>query len=462
MIKTKSFLDVENLRKLSQLKSPSLDRVKEICNKALQLKGLDLNEAADLLAIKERSQIAMLLDTAKVVKQEIYGSRMVLFAPLYTGNHCVNNCLYCGFRRDNDLLDRTKLTQEEIGHETKALLKQGHKRVLLLSGESGYHPLSYTMDAIKTIYSTKLGNSSVRRINVEIAPLSVEQFKELKTADIGTYTCFQETYDPDLYSTYHPTGPKANYDYRLNVMHRAMTAGIDDVGIGVLFGLADYKFEVLSLFEHAGSLEKEFGCGPHTISVPRIESAPNTPLTDNIPFPVNDDQFKKIISIVRISMPYTGIILSTRETEELRNELFQFGISQASAGSRTSPGAYSENDSENNMQFSLHDSRSLDEVISKMVDDKFIPSFCTGCYRQGRVGNDFMDLAKPGLIKQFCQPNGLVSFAEYLMDYASESTKEKGFFLIEEKIKTTVSADLIELVTSSVERVKNGERDIYL
>jgi len=288
----------------------------------------------------------------------------------------------------------------------------------------------------------------------------VDEFKTLKTGNIGTYTCFQETYNPSLYKKYHPTGKKSNYDYRLNVMHRAMEGGIDDVGIGVLFGLADYRFEILSIIEHAKSLEDKYGCGPHTVSVPRIEPAPGAPFTKNIPYPVNDDEFRKIISVIRLAMPYTGIILSTREDKKLRTELMQYGVSQVSAGSRTSPGGYSEN--KDNMQFSLGDHRSLEEVISDMTDDGYIPSFCTGCYRKGRVGNDFMDLAKPGLIKQYCLPNGLTSYSEYLHDYAGEETKAKGLKLIDKLANEISVANVRKNTQDSLNKIVEGARDIYL
>jgi 2-iminoacetate synthase len=455
-----TFIDKVKLNSLINCKKPDTARIREMCDKALKLKGLDLCEAAELLAADSREQTSIILETASKVKEEIYGSRLVLFAPLYTGNYCTNNCLYCGFRRDNSQVSRSVLNSEQIAAEAKALLKQGHKRVLLLCGESEEQPLQYTLDAIDTIYSVKDGDNQVRRINVEIAPLEEYEFKELKKHKIGTYTCFQETYDPEIYADCHPDGPKADYRNRLYVMHRAMEAGIDDVGIGALLGLADYRFEVLAMLQHAEELELTYGCGPHTISVPRIEPADHAPLTKNIPSPVSDDEFRKLIAVIRVSLPYTGIILSTRESEALRNELFQYGVSQVSAGSRTSPGAYDKKGGET-AQFSLGDHRSLDEVISRLIDDKYVPSFCTGCYRQGRVGNDFMDLAKPGLIKQYCLPNGLLSFAEYLIDYASDSVKQKGLKLIHDKIKNDIPAARQQKLLASLEEIKNGKRDLY-
>ncbi len=459
---TENFLDYKKIEKLSTTQKPAPERLDEILAKAEELNGLSTDEAAELLALDDHKSIEKLLKTAAKVKNEIYGKRMVLFAPLYTGNHCTNNCLYCGFRQANKDIHRIKLNMDQIRIDAESLIKEGHKRVLLLSGESGQYPLSYTMDAIDAVYSANVNGASIRRINVEIAPLDVNDFKKLKTAKIGTYTCFQETYNPELYNFYHPTGKKSDYNYRLNVMHRAMEGGIDDVGIGVLFGLADYKYEIIALMEHAADLEKNFGCGPHTVSVPRLEPAPGSAISEKVPYPVSDNEFRKIISIIRIAMPYTGIILSTRESEEIRNELFQYGVSQVSAGSRTTPGGYSLTGETDNKQFSLGDHRSLEKVINDLTDGGFIPSFCTGCYRKGRVGNDFMDLAKPGLIKKFCLPNGLVSYAEYLADFASEELANKGFELIEDITDKVHSDSIRDMIKESVSKVKSGIRDIYL
>ncbi|QEN05071.1 [FeFe] hydrogenase H-cluster radical SAM maturase HydG [Thiospirochaeta perfilievii] len=454
------FLDIEKLKRLARTTTVSEVELNRVLNKAKELKGLNLDDVAILLAVESKEHIQMLLESAALVKKEIYGNRMVLFAPIYTGNHCSNNCLYCGFRAANKDLKRISLSKDDLVKETELLLKEGHKRVLLLCGESNKTPLESTLEAIETVYSAEYNGHKVKRINIEIAPMEVDEFKVLKTANIGTYTCFQETYDPELYKEYHPTGKKANYEYRLNVMHRAMEAGIDDVGVGVLFGLADYKFEILALLEHASSLEKEFGCGPHTVSVPRIEKASGAPLTENIPFPVSDDDFRKIVAIIRMAMPYTGIILSTRESTELREELMHYGVSQLSAGSKTSPGGYS--DSEDNSQFSLGDHRSLEEVISNMSDAGYIPSFCTGCYRKGRVGNDFMDLAKPGLIKKFCVPNGLTSYAEYLHDFSSNEVKEKGLKLIDKLAEEIPFPEIKEMTKKSLQEINVGKRDVYL
>ena len=461
--KFKNFIDREKLYGLIEGATPSEAELQQILNKALELKGLDLKEVAALLRVTNHDQIYEIMETAKKVKQEIYGKRLVLFAPVYTGNKCVNNCVYCSFRRDNHLIKRKILNMDEIATEVKTLLRDGHKRILLICGETPANDINYICEAIRTTYAVRENGQYVRRINVELAPMSVEDFRRLKAEKIGTYVCFQETYDPILYKEYHPAGsPKADYENRLLVMDRAMEGGIDDVGLGVLFGLADYRFEILALMEHAHHLEEAFGCGPHTISFPRIEPAEGAPLPDNIPHKVSDDDFKKIIAIIRIALPYTGIILSTRENDDMRTELFNYGISQISAGSRTNPGAYASEEEHTGSQFQLGDHRTLDEVVSGMIDAGYIPSFCTGCYRKGRVGHDFMDLAKPGLIKEFCMPNALFTFREYLNDFASPETKEKGYKLMKELIAGVEKENLKKTIETNVAKIDEGERDIYL
>lgn len=455
------FIDDAALRTLALRPQAGEGEIDEILSRAAELKGLRQDDAAALLSVRQPQQIRRIMAAAEQAKLTIYGKRMVLFAPLYTNNHCVNNCLYCGFRKDNREITRRKLNIAEICAETRVLLLEGHKRLLVLSGETGGHDLSSLKETLQAIYQVRENGQGIRRINVEIAPLSTAQFRELKTCNIGTYICFQETYDQGLYGRYHRTGPKADYKNRLFVMHRAMEAGIDDVGIGALFGLADHRFETLALLRHAEELERIFGCGPHTVSVPRIEPAHGAPVSEEIPFPVDDDAFRTIIAVLRLSLPYTGIILSTREKAELRHELFRYGVSQISAGSRTAIGGYSDNQAEQG-QFSLGDQRSMEEVIGELVDMGFIPSFCTGCYRRGRVGKDFMDLAKPGLIKSFCHPNGLVSFAEYLSDFAAEKTRKHGFALIEKMVEEEENSAMQTVLRESLVRIGGGERDIYL
>lgn len=458
--KKNKIINREYLYNLLQQPIPSESEINEILNKSLKLKGLNIIDTAKLLLVTDSHQIEKIQKAAKIIKEKIYGKRLVIFAPLYLSNYCSNNCLYCGFRKDNKSIKRKKLSYKEIEREVTTLLNDGHKRLLILTGESKLTDIDYIINSIRLIYKIKKNNNNVRRINVEIAPLDTKEFIKLKKEKIGTYVCFQETYDEEKYKIYHPSGNKADYFYRLYVMDRALTAGINDVGIGTLFGLNDYKFEVLALLEHSNYLEKKYGCGPHTISIPRIEFAEGAPLSQKVPYPVSDIEFKKIVAILRIAVPYTGIILSTRETEELRNELFQYGVSQISAGSRTNPGAYSNNEN-TGAQFSLGDHRSLDEVISAIVNLGYIPSFCTACYRKGRVGEDFMDLAKPGLIQKFCEPNAIITFYEYLQDFSKKETKLKSIKLINKFLKN-MPKQLNLKIKKILLKIKQGKRDIYL
>ena len=462
--RNKVFIDRDKLYSLIEGKTPEISEVNTILNKALKLKGLNLEEVASLLRVQDPSVIHSIMETARTVKEEIYGKRLVLFAPIYTGNACINNCTYCSFRRDNKLLKRKVLSMDEIAQETRMLLHEGHKRVLLICGESKLNNTDYMVDAIRTTYGVKEngGRDYIRRINVELAPMEVEDFTKLKAEKIGTYVCFQETYDPILYGDFHPADTKkGDYLYRLTVMDRAMEGGVNDVGIGALLGLADYRFEVLAMMEHASHLERAFGCGPHTVSVPRIEPADGAPNAENIPSKVSDNDFKKIVAIIRIALPYTGIILSTRENDTMRTELIHYGISQLSAGSRTNPGSYAHEEEQTGSQFSLGDHRTLDQTISSLADEGFIPSFCTGCYRKGRVGADFMDLAKPGLIKQYCMPNALFTFKEYLEDFATPETKEKGFALINKLVGEMGNKTLKNKISGNLTLIKDGQRDIY-
>ena len=462
-MKHTNFIDREKLYGMLENNTPTESELNDILNKARRLKGLNLEEVAKLLCVEDEASIGKILDTAHYCKEEIYGKRLVLFAPIYTGNACVNNCVYCGFRRDNKALKRKILTLDEIETETLHLLRMGHKRALLICGESPRNNADYMVEAIRRTYAAKdEKGSTIRRINIELAPMSVEDFAKLKAERIGTYVCFQETYDEVEYRKFHPAGtPKGDYLNRLTVMDRAMEGGIDDVGLGVLFGLVDYRFEILAIMEHARHLEEDFGCGPHTVSFPRIEPAEGTPfsLPENIPHPVSDKDFMKIVAIIRIAMPYTGIIISTREQPAMRDQLIKYGASQLSAASETNPGGYEEENT--GAQFTLGDHRSLDEVISVMIDGGYIPSFCTGCYRKGRVGADFMDLAKPGLIKEYCKPNAMFTFREYLEDYASPATKEKGLRLLKELTQTFSKEELKKRVEGNLCKIGEGERDLY-
>ena len=441
---------------------PDDEETAAILSHARKLKGISCEEASRLLLIKDEEAVNKLIATANFIKESIYGKRLVLFAPLYVSNMCNNECLYCAFRRSNKDIGRNTLSMEQIRKETGILINQGHKRILLVSGEGlGKSALDYTIDAIDTIYSVKLPKGNIRRINVNIAAMDVADYKRLNQAQIGTYQLFQETYHESTYHQMHKGGPKADFDYHLGAMDRAMEAGINDVGIGILFGLADYKFEIMALLQHIRHLEDRFGIGPHTISVPRIEPAAGSVIASNPPHAVDDVTFRKIIAILRIAVPYTGMILNTRENAETRRAALDLGISQISAGSRTNPGGYSDSKSEE--QFSLGDHRPLADVIEDIVNLDHIPSFCTGCYRLGRVGRDFMDLAKPGAIKTHCDPNAIFTFTEYLEDFAGDRLKSKGYTLIDRIVRENIpNPKLVERIRMSMSEIKKGKRDIYL
>ena len=438
-------------------------RIRDILRKSRELKGLSLEDVAALTTVSTMELLEELFAAARYVKESIYGRRLVLFAPLYISNLCSNECTYCAFRARNTMVKRRALNMEEIAREGMALIEQGHKRVLLVAGES--YPsegFSYILRAIETLYSLKNKNGEIRRVNANIAPLTPEEFRELKATNIGTYQLFQETYHQETYHNVHIGGKKKDYMWRLTAMDRAMEAGIDDVGIGVLFGLFDWRFEVLAIMQHIRYLEEKFGVGPHTISVPRLEPATGSDLAAHPPYPVNDLDFKKIVAIIRLAVPYTGIIMSSRETPNLRRETFALGVSQISAGSRTNPGGYQEGDDEKHSagQFALGDHRFLDEVVRDVASLGYIPSFCTACYRLGRTGADFMDLAKPGAIKDHCDPNAMSTFMEYLMDYASPQTRQEGEAAIE-KFLPQMGEKQEKTARKMLEKVAAGKRDVF-
>jgi 2-iminoacetate synthase len=437
-------------------------KIREVLAKAREMKGLSQADVAALTGISDPEMLSELFNTANEVKETIYGKRLVLFAPLYISNMCSNECLYCAFRATNKDIVRNALSQEHIAREVKVLINQGHKRILMVAGESYPNQgFQYILDSIKTIYSVKSEHGEIRRVNVNIAPLHTEEFRQLKSAGIGTYQIFQETYHRETYSKVHLGGKKRDYNWRVWSLHRAMEAGIDDVGIGVLFGLFDYRFEILAMMQHIAELEDKFGVGPHTISVPRLEPATNSDIASHPPFPVSDIDFRKIVAILRLAVPYTGIIMSTRETAQMRRETFALGVSQISAGSRTNPGGYEEETEDDpSGQFSLGDHRALDEVINDVASMGYIPSFCTACYRLGRTGHDFMDLAKPGDIKLHCAPNALSSFKEYLQNYASPATAEIGNKLITETI-AGMNGIARQRAEKLVQRVEAGRDDVY-
>lgn len=432
-----------------------------ILEKAKQRKGLSHREAAVLLECPLPEYKEKVFALAKEIKQAIYGDRIVLFAPLYLSNYCVNGCVYCPYHSQNKTIHRKKLTQEQIREEVIALEAMGHKRIVLESGEHPtMNPLEYILESIKTIYSIKNKNGEIRRVNINIAACEVEDYKKLHEAGIGTYTLFQETYNKENYEALHVHGPKANYAYHTEAMDRAMQGGIDDVGIGVLYGLELYRYDFVGLLMHAEHLEAVYGVGPHTISVPRICPADDIDV-DEFSNAVPDDIFEKIIAIIRISAPYAGMIMSTRETQAMRERGLALGISQISGGSRTSVGGYAEEEKpeDNSAQFERSDQRSLDEIVDWLLELGYVPSFCTACYRAGRTGDRFMALAKSGAISNCCQPNALMTLKEYLLDYASEDTKALGDKVISEQLENIKNTNVKEKSRDYIHQMEEGERD---
>ena len=438
----------------------------EILAKGREYKGLSYAEAATLLECEDPDIIQQIFDLGKEIKEHFYGNRIVMFAPLYLSNYCVNGCVYCPYHGQNKHIPRKKLTQEEVKQEVIALQDMGHKRLAIEAGEHPKeNPIEYILDCIKTIYSIKHKNGAIRRVNVNIAATTVENYKKLKDAGIGTYILFQETYNKEAYEQLHPSGPKSDYAYHTEAMDRAMEAGIDDVGCGVLYGLNNYKYDFVGMLMHAHHLEKTYGCGPHTISVPRIRPADDIdPETfDN---GVPDDIFKRIVAVLRIAVPYTGMIMSTRESAKTRRECLEIGITQISGGSRTSVGGYGDDldedggfDSEGTAQFDVEDRRTLGEVVDWLIDLGYVPSFCTACYREGRTGDRFMSLLKSGQIANCCQPNAMMTLKEFLIDYASEETKAKGDALIEEKLSLIPNEKVREICRQHLKEIENGNRD---
>ncbi len=460
-VETGKFIDEGRVQEaLGAATDKDAGHARAVLDKARDLKGLEMEDVAVLSSISDPELLGELFATARDVKDAIYGARLVLFAPLYVSNMCTNDCLYCAFRARNKELKRRALTQDEIRREVELLVDEGHKRILLVAGES--YPkqgFQYVLDSVATIYSVKKDHGEIRRVNVNVAPLTVDEFRALKATGIGTYQLFQETYHRETYKAVHVGGKKRDYDWRVTGMHRAMEAGIDDVGIGVLFGLYDWRFELLAMLQHIRELERAFGVGPHTISMPRLEPASGSDMASHPPQPVSDIDFRKIVAILRLAVPYTGMIMSTRETPNLRRETFALGISQISAGSRTNPGGYAEDEEFDAAQFQLGDHRRLDEVIRDVAELGYIPSFCTACYRLGRTGMDFMDLAKPGDIKHHCDPNALSTFLEYLLDYGSETTRAVGETLIDDR---TAAMDPVRRAHTEtmLAKVRAGERDV--
>lgn len=459
----KPFIDqfeIENILKTTHVDAVML---RDIIQKSLSKNRLTMHETAVLTNATDPEFIEIIKDGARQLKENVYGNRIVLFAPLYIGNKCINNCKYCGFRASNKDAVRKTLSDDEIIHEIEALEDNGQKRLILVFGEHDQYDANYIAHCTKLAYSVKKGNGEIRRVNINAAPLEIEGFRIVKEAGIGTYQIFQETYHPEIYKTYHLRGKKADYSYRLTSLDRAQEAGLDDVGIGALFGLYDWKYEVLGLVRHTNHLEACYNVGPHTISFPRIKDASMLDMGDK--YFVSDNDFARMIAILRLAVPYTGMILTAREPRHIRDECINYGVSQIDGGTKLELGSYSHTQNEeqdlNKGQFRINDNRSLNEIIDELLDHNMLPSFCTACYRLGRTGEHFMEFSVPGFIKRFCSPNAILTLAEYLLDYAPEDTAIKGWKVIEENISKLPDEPVKEKIRDRLELLKNGKRDLY-
>ncbi|NPV93000.1 MAG: [FeFe] hydrogenase H-cluster radical SAM maturase HydG [Firmicutes bacterium] len=463
---TKDFIDEQYIWSLLDAnRELPAEEINGIIDRAKEARGLEPWEVAALIQTTDEELLQRIYATAREIKEKIYGRRMVFFAPLYISNHCVNGCVYCGYHSSNRDMHRRKLSMEEIAEEVRALEEMGHKRIALETGEHPKEcPIEYVLEAMRTIYEVQEGNGNIRRINVNIAATTVDEYRKLKEAGIGTYVLFQETYHHETYRKMHPSGPKSNYLWHLTAMDRAMEAGIDDVGLGVLFGLYDFRFEVMGLMMHARHLEEVFGVGCHTISVPRLRPAEGVSL-DNFPHLVSDQDFRKVIAVLRLAVPYTGMLLSTRERPGYRDELFALGISQISAGSCTGVGGYRQEPGErrecNTAQFVVEDERTPEQLIQSLCVSGYIPSYCTACYRSGRTGDRFMALAKTGEIGNVCQPNAILTFKEYLEDYASPETRELGEQTIQRHLELITSKPVRDKTVERLHLIEQGQRDLY-
>ncbi len=456
-----SFIDSDEIWDYINNTVSTPERVREVIAKSLAKNRLSLEETAVLINATDPELIQEIKEGAKTLKQTIYGNRIVLFAPLYVGNKCSNNCTYCGFRASNSQQVRKTLDHAELIAEVEALEDNGQKRLILVYGEHPQYSPEFIAETVRTAYSVKKGNGEIRRVNINAAPLDIEGFRTVKEAGIGTFQVFQETYHREAYKTYHLRGKKADFDYRLTSLDRAQEAGLDDVGIGALFGLYDWRFEVLGLVRHTNHLEACYNVGPHTISFPRIKDASMLNMGDK--YFVSDEDFARLVAILRLAVPYTGMILTAREPAQLRTELIQYGVSQIDGGTKIEIGSYVEKEKNHDLnkgQFRISDDRSLNEIIDDLLDQGMLPSFCTSCYRAGRTGEHFMEFSVPGFIKRFCTPNAMLTLAEYLEDYAPAETAEKGWKVIEDNM-TDVSEQMQKSLRERLERVKQGERDLY-
>ncbi|HNS30297.1 MAG TPA: [FeFe] hydrogenase H-cluster radical SAM maturase HydG [Tenuifilaceae bacterium] len=459
----KPFIDADEIWGYINNAKPTKEKVREVIAKAQAKNRLSLEDTAILVNTTDPELVEEILQGARELKEKVYGNRIVLFAPLYIGNYCTNNCSYCGFRTSNRDAIRTTLCDAEIVKEVEALEDNGQKRLILVYGEHPTYSPEFIAHTVKLVYGVKKGNGEIRRVNINAAPFDIEGFRTVKESGIGTYQIFQETYHPEMYAKYHLGGKKRDFNWRLTGLDRAQEAGLDDVGIGALFGLYDWRFEVLALIRHTSHLEACYNVGPHTISFPRIQDAAS--IDSKLEYKVSDEDFVKLVAILRLAVPYTGLILTARESVAVRRQVLQFGVSQIDGGTKLELGTYSESKNEeqnlNREQFMINDNRSLGEIIDELIEHNYIPSFCTACYRLGRTGEHFMEFSVPGFIKRFCTPNALLTLTEYLEDYASDEVKAKGYKLIEKTLQEVHEQRNSGEIRNRIERIKQGERDLY-
>jgi 2-iminoacetate synthase len=457
-----SFISETEIENILKGALPDKVLVRKIIDKSLNKKRLSMEETAVLMNATDPELVEEIKEGARLLKEQVYGKRIVLFAPLYVGNLCVNNCEYCGFRAANKSQKRTTLTHPELIKEVEMLEEMGQKRLILVYGEHPKYDAEFIADTVRTVYKVKKGNGEIRRVNINAAPLDVNGFKTVLDAGIGTYQVFQETYHRGAYAKYHTGGLKKDYDWRISALDRAQEAGIDDVGIGALFGLYDWRFEVLGLIRHVNHLEAVYKVGPHTISFPRLQRASNVKYDPK--WEVSDEDFTRMVAILRLAVPYTGLILTARESSEIRDEVLQFGVSQIDGGTKIEMKAYAEQDKEQDLdaeQFEINDDRPLSDVMEDLIEKEYLPSFCTACYRTGRTGQHFMEFSVPGFIKKYCTPNAMLTLAEYLEDYAQNGIREKGYKLIHKNLLELENDKFKTQLEERLELVKQGERDLY-
>jgi len=460
----KPFIDADEIEEiLKNHKEPTREEVVYVINKSLNKNRLSLEETAILLNTEDPELIEEIKNGAKLLKEKVYGQRIVLFAPLYVGNLCTNNCEYCGYKASNTAMKRVTLDSESLKTQVKALEDVGQKRLILVYGEHPKYSPEFIAESVKTVYQVKSGNGEIRRVNINAAPLDIEGFKTVKESGIGTYQVFQETYHPKTYDKVHLSGKKKDFSYRLTALDRAQEAGIDDVGIGALFGLYDWKYEVLGLLRHVNHFEATYRVGPHTISFPRIQNASDLNIPDT--YLVKDDEFTRLVAILRLAVPYTGLILTARESVEIRDEIMEFGVSQIDGGTNIEMEGYSgekhEKQDIDKEQFQINDNRSLADIMDDLIEKEYIPSFCTACYRVGRTGEHFMEFSVPGFIKRYCQPNAMLTMAEYLEDYAKPEMKVKGYNLIKKKLSEYEDVEFKGKLSERLEKIKKGDRDLF-